>query len=63
MHPRLSSHGISLVDLAKQINMFRKGIAEMQQQLHLLFRTPIPAAIINASYMPNVVVVEETERD
>lgn len=61
-HPKTVGYGFGLADLAKFVNMFRMGIAGMQQQLHLLFNFRVPAEIIRAFYMPDVIVVVEVEK-
>ncbi len=57
IHPKISAHGISLADLAEQLNMFRTGIAGVLIQLHQLFEQPIPAVVIRSHYAPDVEVV------
>ena len=59
VHPKSGSYGKTFAELAELINMFRKGIAGMHQQLHFLFATRFPAVVINAFYTPDVVVVPE----
>jgi hypothetical protein len=58
IHPKLVGQGISYKEFAIQINAFRLGIAQLQANLHCLLGLPVPGAIINAIYMPDVEVVE-----
>ena len=59
VHPKVSSYVIPYERLCELINLFRCGIAGMLGQLHLVFREPVPAAIINAFYIPDVVIPDE----
>jgi hypothetical protein len=59
VHPKVSSYVIPYKKLCELINAFRCGIAGMLGQLHLVFCEPVPAAIINAFYMPDVEIVDE----
>jgi len=58
IHPKLPGQCIEYKDFAKQLNMFRLGIAQLLANIHVLFRRPVPGIIINAIYMPDVEVVE-----
>jgi hypothetical protein len=58
IHPKAPGFGISYADLAKNVNLFRLGIAGFLFQLHLLFRVMVPRAVIRAMYAPEVEAVE-----
>jgi hypothetical protein len=60
IHPKVSAYGIEEADLANKINLFRYGIAGFLERLHTISRQPIPAVIINAVYMPDVEIVEQS---
>jgi hypothetical protein len=59
IHPKAVGFGISYADLAKNINLFRLGIAGFLFQLHLLFRVTVPRAVIRGMYAPDVEEVEQ----
>lgn len=60
VHPKSSGYSISLLNLAWQINLFRRGIAGLLIQLHILFQEKIPRIIIRARYAPDVEVVADS---
>ena len=43
IHPKLSGFSISYSNLANNINLFKKGIARLLVDLHLLFGDDIPS--------------------
>lgn len=57
IHPKVPGRTVSYSRLAKQINLFRLGIAQLLGNLHSLMGVLVPAVIINAIYMPDVEVV------
>jgi hypothetical protein len=57
IHPKSSGYSISLNNLAWQINLFRRGIAGLLIQLHILLQEKIPQIIIRARYAPDVEIV------
>jgi hypothetical protein len=59
IHPKAVGFGISYRDLAKNINMFRLGIAGFLFELHLLSYVTVPRAVIRAMYAPEVEAVEQ----
>jgi hypothetical protein len=58
VHPKAIGIGVSYTELAKNINLFRLGIAGLLFQLHRLFSESVPAAVIRAMYAPEVEAVE-----
>lgn len=58
IHPKQSGYSISLSDLAKNIGLFRTGIAGLLVDIHILFKERIPSVIIRAKYAPEVEIVE-----
>lgn len=56
--PKLPGQGVAYSDLAKQINAFRLGIAQLLGNLHRLVSMPVPSVIINAIYAPDVEVAK-----
>lgn len=57
VHPKASGYSISLPEFARQVNLFRKGIAGLLVQLHLLFGERVPSIIIRVNYAPEAEVV------
>jgi hypothetical protein len=57
LHPKTMSMGVSLQQLAENINMLRAGIGGILIQLHRIFNEKIPAIIIRARYTPEVKVI------
>jgi hypothetical protein len=57
IHPKTMSMGVSLHQLADNINMLRAGIGGMLIQLHRIFDEKIPAVIIRARYTPEVKLI------
>jgi len=55
-----SAHSMSYKKLARNIDYFRYGIAQILWDMHLLLGKPVPAAIINAVYEPDIEVVDIT---
>lgn len=57
IHPKTMSMGVSLQQLAENINTLRAGIGGILIQLHCIFAEKIPAIIIRARYTPDVKVI------
>ena len=60
IHEKQPAHSISYKKLAKNIDCFRFGIAQLLWDMHLLLGQTVPAVIINAVYTPDVEVVKST---
>lgn len=58
IHPKPPAHSMSYKKLAKNIDCFRFGIAQLLWDMHLLLGQTVPAVVINAVYTPDVEVVE-----
>ncbi len=61
IHPKQDAQAITYEELGKLIDAFRFGIAGLLGRLHLVFGRPVSASLINAFYMPEVVMVEYTK--
>lgn len=59
IHPSSPSRGINYKELAKNINVFRFGIAFFLGNLHVTFGMHVPAIIINAIYYPDVELCDD----
>lgn len=53
-HNTIGSHAATYSDMAKLINKFKTGIAELLFKLHLLFKESVPSKIIRGIYLPDV---------
>lgn len=60
VHTKLAGYGVAFEELAQNINSFKYGIALLLGNLHTILNCPVPAAIINACYTPDVEVVQES---
>jgi hypothetical protein len=56
IHPKTPSCGMSYIDIAQQLNMFKSGIAKLLFQLHGIFNERVPAKIIRGKYYPEFYV-------
>lgn len=60
IHEKQSAYSMSYKKLARNIDCFRFGIAQLLWDMHLLLGQTVPAVIIDAVYEPDVEVVETT---
>ncbi|MDR9418807.1 hypothetical protein [Gracilimonas sp.] len=59
VHPKGISGGIEFEKIAELLNSFRYGIALLLGNIHMVVGKKIPSIIINAYYMPDVIVEKD----
>lgn len=60
IHPKVQGYGVSLSNMADEINLLRTGVAGLIIDLHLIFHEKIPRVIIRMKYFPDVEAIEVT---
>lgn len=58
IHPKALGYGVSLEQMASDVNSLRTGIGGLLIDLHMLFFERIPRVIIRMKYHPDVEVIE-----
>ncbi len=56
IHPKKSKYTFSYKEIARSLNSFRSGFADLLGRMHCLMGIPVPAIIINAVTWPDVEV-------
>jgi hypothetical protein len=57
-HPKATTVGSTIIELAKAINSYKSGIARTLIRLHINFNYYFPAILINSYFFPNVTINE-----